>query len=429
MPGHKRALSDTSIGSSEDERQYQNTPTLESVTERAEPERKPSSEDRASDKTSDMVVDISKPNHAENEKMNEFSVSDKSTEESRSGEEAVPKQEESPTSVTTEVEISEQPNPPASSDNVLQEIVTVSEETGEEEKKEVKVEETPEKKEECEEMQLEAKAQTTTDDEEHILPSDEAEPENVSDGVAEEGIPETIKVTGKTENKFETEEKMVKKELVEDERIVTLPDVSREEVKEDQTETSPDVSTQVKEERIETSTDVSTEVKEERIETSTDVSTEGVKEDLPQVATEEQAKAGDKAESSEPKEDPATKGVDVVDDTSMNELPVFVINGVKEEEVSATEEPQEANEDRPETQEAPSMLESDQNAAEVVKPDAEKEKDSDSGSSSAADTNSIDINLSISSFLSKSKEGSVSIQVPITAPDVLEIKVLVVNNH
>lgn len=400
MHGHKRALSDTSVGSSEDERQYQNTPTLESVTERAEPERKPSSEDQTSDKTSDMVVDTSKPNHAEDEKMNEFSVPDKSIEESRSGEEAVPKQEESPTPVTTEVEISDQPNPPASYDNVLQEIVTVSEETGEEEKKEVKVEETSEKKEECEEMQQEAKAQTTTDEEEErVLPSDEAEPENKSDGVTEEGITEPVKLTGKTEVKIETEEEITKKELVEDERTVTSPDVPTEEVKEDQTETSPDVST------------------------------EGVKEDLPQVATEDQDKAGDEAESSEPKEDPATKGVDVVEDSSMNELPVFVINGVKEEEVSATEEPQEANEDRPETQEAPTMLESDQNAAEVVKPDVEKEKDSDSGSSSAADTNSIDINLSISSFLSKSKEGSVSIQVPITAPDVLEIKVLEVNIH
>ncbi|XP_051772373.1 STE20-like serine/threonine-protein kinase isoform X2 [Ctenopharyngodon idella] len=381
VPGHKRALSDTSVGSSEDERQYQNTPTLESVTERAEPERKPSSEDQASDKTSDMVLDTGKPNHAEDEKMNEFSVSDKSTEESRSGEEAVPKQEESPTPVTTEVETSKQPNPPASNDNVLQEIVTVSEETGEEEKKEVKVEETPEKKEECEEMQQETKAQTTTDEEEeHILPSDEAEPESKSDGVTEEGITEPVKVTGKTEDKIETEEEMTKKELVEDERTVTSSDVPTEEVKGDQTETLPDVSTQ------------------------------GVKEDLPQVATEDQDKAGDEAKSSEPKEDPATKRVDVVEDNSMNELPVFVTNGVKEEEVSATEEPQEANEDRPETQEAPTMLESDQNAAEVVKPDVEKEKDSDSGSSSAADTNSIDINLSISSFLSKSKEGSISIQ-------------------
>uniref|UniRef100_A0A673MGC8 non-specific serine/threonine protein kinase n=1 Tax=Sinocyclocheilus rhinocerous TaxID=307959 RepID=A0A673MGC8_9TELE len=103
------------------------------------------------------------------------------------------------------------------------------------------------------------------------------------------------------------------------------------------------------------------ELKEEQTETSPDVSTKEVKEDLPPV------------------------------------------------EVSATEDPQEAHEDRPVIQKTPTVPESDQNS-EVVKPDVEKEKDSDSGSSSAADTNSIDINLSISSFLSKSKEGSVSIQ-------------------
>uniref|UniRef100_A0A8C1SQ33 non-specific serine/threonine protein kinase n=1 Tax=Cyprinus carpio TaxID=7962 RepID=A0A8C1SQ33_CYPCA len=380
VPGHKRALSDTSVGSSEDERQYQNTPTLESVTEKAEHERKPSSEDQVSDKTSDMVLDASKPNHAKDEKVNEASPSDTSTEESHSGEEAIQKHKESPTPVTTEVEISGQPNPPVSNDTVLQEIVTVSEETGEEEKKEVMVEEPPEKKkEECKETQQEAKKQTTTDEEEEpTLPSDIG-PENKSDGVTKEAISEPIEVTEKAGEKIETEEDMNKKEPAEDEGTVPSPHVPKEELKEEQTEISPDVST------------------------------EEVKEDLPPVATVDQEKAGDKGESSEPKDDLATKGVDVVEDNSINEFPVVVINGVKEEEVSATEEPQEAHEDRPEVQEAPTMPESDQNA-EVAKPDVEKEKDSDSGSSSAADTNSIDINLSISSFLSTNKEGSVSIQ-------------------
>uniref|UniRef100_A0A672KDF3 non-specific serine/threonine protein kinase n=1 Tax=Sinocyclocheilus grahami TaxID=75366 RepID=A0A672KDF3_SINGR len=380
VPGHKRALSDTSVGSSEDERQYQNTPTLESVTEKPEPERKPSSEDQASDKTSD-VVDASEPNHAKDEKVNEASPSDTSTEESRSGEEAIPKHEESQTPVTTEVEISDQPNPSVLNDTVLQEIVIVSEETGEEEKKEVKVEEPPEKKkEECKETLQEAKTQTTTDEEEEpSLPSDIAEPENKSDGVTEEAITELIEVTEKTEDKIETEEERNKKELAEDERTVPSPHAPTEELKEEQTEISPDVST------------------------------EEVKEDLPPVATEDQEKAGEKGESSEPKDDLATKGVDVVEGNSMNEFPVVVISGVKEEEVSATEETQEAHEVRLEIQEAPTVPENDQNA-EVAKPDVEKEKDSDSGSSSAADTNSIDINLSISSFLSKSKEGSVSIQ-------------------
>uniref|UniRef100_A0A8C2KKL3 non-specific serine/threonine protein kinase n=1 Tax=Cyprinus carpio TaxID=7962 RepID=A0A8C2KKL3_CYPCA len=239
VPGHKRALSDTSVGSSEDERQYQNTPTLESVTEKAEHERKPSSEDQVSDRTSDMVLDASKPNHAKDEKVNEASPSDTSTEESHSGEEAIQKHKESPTPVTTEVEISGQPNPPVSNDTVLQEIVTVSEETGEEEKKEVMVEEPPEKKkEECKETQQETKKQTTTDEEDEPSLHSDIGPENKSDGVTKDAISETIEVT---------------------------------------------------------------------------------------------EKAGDKGESSEPKDDLATKGVDVVEDNSIN---VVVINGVKEEEVS-----------------------------------------------------------------------------------------------
>ncbi|XP_059373516.1 STE20-like serine/threonine-protein kinase isoform X3 [Carassius carassius] len=381
VPGHKRALSDTSFGSLEDERQCQNMPALESVTEKAEPERIPSSDDQVSDKISNMLVDASESIRAEDEKMNEASPSDTSTEESPSGEEAIPKHDESHTPVTTEVEITGQPNPPVSEDTVLQEIVTISEETGEEEKKEVKVEEPPQqKKEECKETQQEAKTQTTTDEEEEpTQPSDIAAPENKSVGVTEEAITESNEVAEITEDKIETEEVMNKKEPVEDERTVPSPHVPTEELKEEQTETSPDVST------------------------------EEIKEGLPPVAIEDQEKAGDKGESSEPKDDIATKGVDVVENNSVNEFPVVVINGVKVEEVSATEEPQEAHEERPEIQEAPTVPESDQNS-EVTKPDAEKEKDSDSGSSSAADTNSIDINLSISSFLSKNKEGSLSIQ-------------------
>lgn len=420
VQGHKRALSDTSVGSSEDERQYQNTPTLESVTERAEPERKPASEDQASDKTSDMVVDANESNHAENEKMVEPNVSDTSAEELRFGDEAISKQEDSPTPVSTEVEVTDHPNAPKANDTSLQEIVTVSEETGEEEKKEVEVEEKLEKKEEkSEEMNQKAKAQSITDEEkEHALPGDEAELENKSDGVTEEAITEPTEVAENTEDKLETEEEVHEKEPVED-KTVTSAEVPTEKVKE-QTETSPDVSTEeVKKEQPETSPDVSTEVKEEP-ETSPVVSTEEVKEEQPETSPEvskevkedqsvleDQNKPEEKAEISEP------KGVDVVEDISVSKVPVVVINGVKEEEVSATEEPAEAPEDKPEIQEAPAMPESDHNTVDVAKPDAEKEKDSDSGSSSAADTNSIDINLSISSFLSKSKEGSVSIQVPI----------------
>ncbi|XP_057198950.1 STE20-like serine/threonine-protein kinase isoform X3 [Triplophysa rosa] len=343
VPGHKRALSDTSVGSSEDER---HTPTLESVTERVEPERKHSLEDKASDKTSD----VSEPEHGEGEKMNGASASDTSTEDSRSGEETIP------TPVTNEEEVSDQPNSPATNDaeTVLQKIV--SEETGEEEKKEVKAEEPEEKKEEqYEETQNmeETKRHITTDATEEIdllLERDEQK-------IKPDRVPEKV-VTE------QTEEEMGKKQLVGEERTVTSPDVA----------------------------------------------TGDVEEKLPQEATKTQDVAEEKTErsasegASETKAKPVPQNIptDVIDKTSVNEMPVVVINGAKEEEVMATEE---ANADRPETQ-----PQRDLKAAPVANPDVEKEKDSDSGSSSAADTNSIDINLSISSFLSKSKEGSMSIQ-------------------
>ncbi len=82
---------------------------------------------------------------------------------------------------------------------------------------------------------------------------------------------------------------MNKKELAEDERTVPSSHVPTEELKE-QTEISPDVSTKE------------------------------VKEDLPPVAKEDQEKAEDKGESSEPKDNLASKGVDVVEDNSMNEF-------------------------------------------------------------------------------------------------------------
>ncbi|XP_065152830.1 STE20-like serine/threonine-protein kinase isoform X1 [Paramisgurnus dabryanus] len=331
-PGHKRALSDTSIGSLEDERQSQSTPTLESVTETVEPERKPSSEDQASDKTSE----IKEPEHVEDEVMNGVTApSDASTEDSI------------PTPVPSKIEISDQPNPPASNDSetVFHEIVTVSEETGEEEKKELKAEEQAEKnKEENEETQKVEETETpiTTDDEEkHAQLPEKASTEP-------------------------TEEQMHTNNLVDEEKTVTLPDVPTREV-------------------------------EEKIpQEATNAQDDSKEEPVPSDAPETKAKLKPEAIPAEEK-----KKVDVAEETSANEMPTVTINGEKEEVTSAAEDTEEPNEDSPA---------SEVKAAPVARPDAEKEKDSDSGSSSAADTNSIDINLSISSFLSKSKEGSVSIQ-------------------
>uniref|UniRef100_A0A3B4DVS9 non-specific serine/threonine protein kinase n=1 Tax=Pygocentrus nattereri TaxID=42514 RepID=A0A3B4DVS9_PYGNA len=102
------------------------------------------------------------------------------------------------------------------------------------------------------------------------------------------------------------------------------------------------------------------------------------------------------------------KRVNESEETSVDVEPVTEINGQKEDKDSASKEVPETTVEQLASSEAAPEGVVEQNSAAAVKPDVEK--DSDSGSSSAADTNSIDINLSISSFLSKSKEGSISIQ-------------------
>nr|XP_023698305.1 serine/threonine-protein kinase 10-like isoform X2 [Paramormyrops kingsleyae] len=77
-PGHQRALSDASFGSSEDEKLSQTTSVLESVSEKAETE---GSEDKASGKLSDEGIGSSDSDKMENDKLNEVHVPESSSKE------------------------------------------------------------------------------------------------------------------------------------------------------------------------------------------------------------------------------------------------------------------------------------------------------------------------------------------------------------
>uniref|UniRef100_A0A673ZBT7 non-specific serine/threonine protein kinase n=1 Tax=Salmo trutta TaxID=8032 RepID=A0A673ZBT7_SALTR len=130
VPGHKRAPSDTSMASSEDEKLSETTSTLDSVTEKTEPE---TAEDKASDKLSDEGLGTSVGDRAEVEKLNE--VPDASNEDLVDGQvkPMEPKPEESPAGKPEEIpdcQITIVPEAPSDT----QESVIVSEETGEEEK-------------------------------------------------------------------------------------------------------------------------------------------------------------------------------------------------------------------------------------------------------------------------------------------------------
>uniref|UniRef100_A0A8B9RC27 non-specific serine/threonine protein kinase n=1 Tax=Astyanax mexicanus TaxID=7994 RepID=A0A8B9RC27_ASTMX len=403
-PGHKRAPSETSVGSLEDDKLSQNVSMPESISEVTEPQPEPEpSKAEESKRISVVPVDTSEPDHAEadNKKVDIKTVEDLNAKETSAEDEKVAKPDEIQAPETTAVEqIPEEPNAPTENnienqETALQKVVTVSEETGEEEKQEVALQEPSEKPQQNEEEmklndmqadqeieksemnEMEPKATTTeaeedstapvegvqqevNDDHVHVVTVTESEEANVD--VAEEKTEDSMKPEGETEKRV-NDEKLEGKEGVE--ISVAMPAEEERKIVEEVKEV------------------VENKSKPEEDQPETPRKT--VPEDIP-AETE--------------------KRVNESEETSVDETPVIVINGEKEEEESTqgpetTEKPVVSSEEAPEG-------DADQSAAVAVKPDIEK--DSDSGSSSAADTNSIDINLSISSFLSKSKEGSVSIQ-------------------
>ncbi|CAB1343662.1 unnamed protein product [Coregonus sp. 'balchen'] len=361
VPGHKRAPSDTSMVSSEDEKLSETTSTLDSVTEKTEPE---TAEDKTSDKLSDDGLGTSVVDRAEGEKLNE--VSDASNEDLINGQvkPMEPKPEESPAGKLEEIPdrqitiVSEAPSD-------TQESVIVSEETGEEEKVEdgplqVFVEERVEVEEHQteEEEEEKVKREPITEDPEVILqpPTEFTDPGDQPSSALEEPGAVSTEVNAKPE---ETEKETLIEEMTEE----VKPEADGV------TDINTDTDVIEDTDADNTESDVNTDAEVDAAEGSTEVSAD-----------------------TEPQRD-------------NNVIPVVVL------EEGTTEE----REEKPPAEEARSQntvseSKTDQESTPVKsKPDVEK--DLDSGSSSAADSNSMDLNLSISSFLSKKAEsGSVSIQ-------------------
>ncbi|XP_029608556.1 STE20-like serine/threonine-protein kinase isoform X4 [Salmo trutta] len=358
VPGHKRAPSDTSMASSEDEKLSETTSTLDSVTEKTEPE---TAEDKASDKLSDEGLGTSVGDRAEVEKLNE--VPDASNEDLVDGQvkPMEPKPEESPAGKPEEIpdcQITIVPEAPSDT----QESVIVSEETGEEEK--------------------------------------------VEDGPPQVFLKERVEVEEK-----KTEEEEVKKEPIKEEPEVILQPPTKF--------TDPgDQPRSALEEPCAVLTEVNAKPEETEKETLIEEMTEEVKPEadgVTDINTDTDLNEDTDADNTESdvntdaEVDAAEGSTEVSADTEAqrdnNVIPVVIL------EEGTTDE----REEKPLAEEAPSQddvseSKTDQESTPVKsKPDVEK--DSDSGSSSAADSNSMDLNLSISSFLSKKAEaGSVSIQ-------------------
>ncbi|KAK2852549.1 hypothetical protein Q7C36_007750 [Tachysurus vachellii] len=350
--GHKRALSEISTGSLEDEKLSENASTLESVTEKDEPQAKP-----------------------------------KTAEDNKRSQEEVQISENIPEEKIPEV-------PETQKDSVLK-SVTVSEETGEEEKEQLGMDDSNQSCEEENKMADEQKDQQI-EIKEDMKPelsveecTEPAEMTNPENSLAKEAGTEQGKVsmvdTGKTENLVETEGETEKKKddvAQENEGEDTGIEILTEEKKKEEME-EKEIQPEAAEDQPKTEVDAKESLE---VENKFESVTNTVVKDIP-AETEKMVKERM---------------------TSMDVSPVIIINGEKDEINHILKKTPEANNEPSASPDAATEDEVDHNKVVAIKPDIEK--DSDSGSSSAADTNSIDMNLSISSFLSRSKEGSISVQ-------------------
>uniref|UniRef100_A0A673BCV4 non-specific serine/threonine protein kinase n=1 Tax=Sphaeramia orbicularis TaxID=375764 RepID=A0A673BCV4_9TELE len=388
VPGHKRAPSDASVASSEDDKVLPAVAALESVAEKKEVE---PAEDRTSDKLSDEGLGTSEVDKTEEEKLNE--VSDVSNEDLATGpvepakelvckEPTEPKPEDGQ-GMEISSELTESQPEEALATVETQESVTTGQKTEEEEdetKKETAEHEPPQVTEDVREAEDERK------EEEKAPAAEETETTGqfIESRESQEQPPEIPVepevLSGQVEQKEEIkqpDEEHPQQRLTDDTELDTGNLTNNEE---------PDLELS----QIVTSDSVVTEDADTKL--NVDESSAGVLVDeesqksTPIEITEDEteAKAPEEAEQSE-----ENQAEEVVEDS----------------------EPVEPPKDVPLTGEEEKIISVDESNSQDAVSVPEMEKDSDSGSSSAADTNSLDLNLSISSFLSKSKEGgSVSVQ-------------------
>ncbi|KAM3863241.1 STE20-like serine/threonine-protein kinase [Diretmus argenteus] len=432
VPGHKRAPSDASVASSEDEKVPPPASTLESVTEKMEAQ---PSEDQTSDKLSDEGLGTSEVDKAE-EHLNE--VSDASNEDLATGlmeptkdfiseDPTEPKPEEGQAEETFAGPVVSQPE--GSLDTVdTQEPVAVGQETDEKQRETLdkKTEDEPPQTIEGEmepEEESEGESEAGTDKYEVTLPTAEStesgeQPENVLE--EPESTSEEV-AQAEEENTGPADEMSPPQEVTEDRKpLLDSTNINTNGIDE---ESKPEFNVMdaningamdTKLSTAECSTEVL--VEKESIEGEPSETTEERPEDAEDGSPEEvEQSAQEKAEVEEQRATESTNGVnDETKDTSGDLEAAAISNAVpvKEDEEKATEEEESTSQDTvsvPESEtESETKMEQGSPAAVTVKPDVEK--DSDSGSGSAADSNSLDLNLSISSFLSKSKGGSVSVQ-------------------
>lgn len=403
-PGHKRAPSDVSVASSEDDKVPTTPSTLEAVKEKMEVE---PAEDQTSDKLSDEGLGTSEVDKTEEEKLNE--VSDTSNEDLASGlvepskdvishDSTEPKPEEGQGEETSAEQVVSQPEEPVNTtDN--QELVTETEEEQKETEERIMGDETTqvmeqEKEPEQGKQEEEKEAGKEESRESQAEPEDAEKPDSVPRDEPE--VEEESK-----ESEEETTESKVTQDTMEDMANGTDENVNIENIESDGRHAFINEDTKL---GVDESSPEPVETKPE--EKPMDEAHEESQQ------PEQESQITEEAELKEQVPTDSTNGIcDEVKDTPEDSVVPPKDSSVKEEEEKATHADESTSQDAVSVQESETDSEAkmEQGSPAVIRPDVEK--DSDSGSSSAADSNSLDLNLSISSFLSKSKEGgSVSLQ-------------------
>nr|XP_029132663.1 STE20-like serine/threonine-protein kinase isoform X1 [Labrus bergylta] len=416
-PGHKRAPSDASVASSEDDKVPPTPSTLESVKEKTETV---PAEDQTNDKLSDEILGTSEVDKPKEEKLNEVSNADKSDLVSGPAEPIMDLISQAPTEPKPEDGKNEEiPAEPAASlpeenGKTTQELIPDGQETEEEQK------EIPEEKPENEPSQIieEKGEEKGREDREEKEKAEGTDDFKESQEQAEDKQEEPESISGEVEppeKESREPEKEIPPKKVSDDRI-------------EDTANGPDVNTDTENigpNVIDININGETDTKSSVDDTPAEVLLEKeATESQPEEKPEDEAPEGEKqpdqdnhpCEENKPEEQTPTEltnGVsDVAKDTSEDSEQVVPCKDVnmKEGEEKATPADENTSQDAVSVQESEtdSECKMEPGSPAVIKSDVEK--DSDSGSSSAADSSSLDLNLSISSFLSKSKEGSVSMQ-------------------
>ncbi|XP_054885165.1 STE20-like serine/threonine-protein kinase isoform X2 [Poeciliopsis prolifica] len=399
VPGHKRAPSDVSMASSEEDKVPPTPSNLESVTEKIEAE---PVEDRSSDKLSDEGLGTSEVDKMEDEKLDEVSASN---------EDLTPAPTETSKDLTSQDSAKVQVDVDQTEEISGEAAVSKSDEAVDSQKPPSEVEEAEEPKETSEKMGMEE--DITQDKMKPDEDKQQAREDSAADSVESQENPEGTtanEVAVVEEESTDLKEEITKHMKVTEDRIKNITDETIENVDTYNsqsnlidTKINGDIDSKSSVEETSTEAVLENRSTENQSEETND---EVPKESEPPKQTNER-KVEEELEERAPSESNQISG-----DVKVSEHGVISQDvSVKEDGEKGTQADEVTSQDGVSVQESETDSESRMEHGSPAVAKSDVEKDSDSGSSSAADSNSLDLNLSISSFLSKSKEGgSISMQ-------------------